>query len=48
VRKADRVGGRKSYEIHHLEKISKGGGVYDLDNLRVNTPRNHIDIHRRE
>lgn len=48
VRKGDRVGGRKSYEIHHLEKISKGGGVYDLDNLRVNTPRNHIDIHRRE
>ncbi|MFJ7315972.1 S-type pyocin domain-containing protein [Pseudomonas sp. NPDC098747] len=48
VRKADRVGGRTSYELHHIEKVSEGGGVYDVDNLRVNTPRNHIDIHRNE
>jgi hypothetical protein len=48
VRKADSVGGRRSYELHHLEKISEGGGVYDVDNLRVNTPRNHIHIHRNE
>lgn len=48
VRKADRVGGRLSYELHHLEKISEGGGVYDVDNLRINTPRNHIDLHRNE
>lgn len=48
VRKADSVGGRRSYELHHLEKVSEGGGVYDVDNLRVNTPRNHIDIHRNE
>ncbi|MGY2293708.1 S-type pyocin domain-containing protein [Pseudomonas sp. SDO528_S397] len=48
VRKADRVGGRLSYELHHLEKVSEGGGVYDVDNLRVNTPRNHIAIHRNE
>jgi len=48
VRKADRVGGRLSYELHHLEKVSEGGGVYDVDNLRVNTPRNHIDLHRNE
>lgn len=48
VRKADRVGGRMSYELHHLEKVSEGGGVYDVENLRVNTPRNHIDIHRNE
>lgn len=48
VRKADRAGGRLSYELHHLEKVSEGGGVYDIDNLRVNTPKNHIDIHRNE
>lgn len=48
VRKADRVGGRLSYELHHLEKVSEGGGVYDVDNLRINTPRNHIDLHRNE
>ena len=48
VRKADRVGGRLSYELHHIAKVSEGGGVYDVDNLRVNTPRNHIDLHRNE
>jgi hypothetical protein len=48
VRKADRVGGRLSYELHHLEKVSEGAGVYDVDNLRINTPRNHIDLHRNE
>jgi hypothetical protein len=48
VRKAQRVGGRLSYELHHLEKVSEGGGVYDVDNIRVNTPRNHIDLHRNE
>ncbi|RON05131.1 S-type pyocin domain-containing protein [Pseudomonas brassicacearum] len=48
VQKADRVGGRLSYELHHLEKVSEGGGVYDVDNLRINTPRNHIDLHRNE
>ena len=48
VRKADRVGGRLSYELHHIAKVSEGGGVYDVDKLRVNTPRNHIDLHRNE
>lgn len=48
VRETDSVGGRLSYERHHLEKVSEGGGVYDVDNLRVNTPRNHIDLHRNE
>ncbi|MEE4671035.1 S-type pyocin domain-containing protein [Pseudomonas alliivorans] len=48
VRKGQRVGGRLSYELHHLEKVSEGGGVYDVDNIRVNTPRNHIDLHRNE
>lgn len=48
VRKADRVGGRLSYELHHIAKVSEGGGVYDVDNLRVNTPRNHIDLQRNE
>jgi len=48
AREADSVGGRMSYELHHLNKVSEGGGVYDVDNLRVNTPRNHIDLHRNE
>lgn len=40
------VGGRQSLELHHLKPIANGGAVYDLDNIHVNTPRNHINIHR--
>ncbi|PSV35150.1 S-type pyocin domain-containing protein [Photobacterium sp. GB-210] len=42
----DTVGGRRSFELHHIEEIQHGGEVYNIDNLRVNTPRNHIDIHK--
>ncbi|MNM38859.1 Pyocin-S2 [compost metagenome] len=41
----ERVGGRKKYEIHHIHQISSGGGVYDLNNLVIMTPRSHIDHH---
>lgn len=47
VREADMVGGRQSFELHHLDRVTDGGGVYDVDNLRVTTPRNHIDLHRK-
>ena len=40
------VGGRRSFELHHLKEVRNGGGIYELDNLRVNTPKNHIHIHR--
>ncbi|MCL6309669.1 S-type pyocin domain-containing protein [Pseudomonas syringae] len=46
VRYADAVGKRKVFELHHVELVSEGGKVYDVDNLRVNTPKNHIYIHR--
>ncbi|MFY0731740.1 S-type pyocin domain-containing protein [Pseudomonas sp. NFX15] len=42
----DMAGMRQSHEIHHVELISEGGEVYDVDNLRVNTPRNHIEVHQ--
>lgn len=32
-------------EIHHKIHISKGGAVYDVDNLIVVTPKRHIKIH---
>lgn len=47
VRFRDSVGKRVTYEIHHVELIKDGGAVYDADNLRVNTPRNHIDLHKK-
>ncbi|MGY3175380.1 hypothetical protein ACVWYU_004805 [Pseudomonas sp. TE12234] len=43
---ADMVGMRQSHEIHHVELISEGGQVYDVDNLRVNTPKNHVEVHQ--
>ncbi|EIM5936046.1 TPA: colicin-E9 [Escherichia coli] len=44
--KNQQVGGRKVYELHHDKPISQGGEVYDMDNIRVSTPKRHIDIHR--
>ncbi|MES2869257.1 MAG: S-type pyocin domain-containing protein [Pseudomonadota bacterium] len=41
------AGKRKSFEIHHVDWISSGGDVYNIDNLRVNTPNNHIALHRK-
>lgn len=46
TREIDRVGGREKYELHHIDEIAKGGKVYDIDNLSVVTPKQHIDIHR--
>lgn len=42
------VGGRELHELHHLEQIQYDGSVYDMNNLRVNTPRNHIRIHKED
>jgi colicin/pyocin-S2-like DNase family protein len=35
------VGKHIAYEIHHLDPISEGGGVYNMGNLLVATPRFH-------
>ncbi|KPY88796.1 Pyocin/colicin protein [Pseudomonas syringae pv. spinaceae] len=43
---SDQAGGRTRFEIHHKNYISKGGAVYDIDNLVIMTPRQHIDHHR--
>ncbi|TBN43030.1 S-type pyocin domain-containing protein [Pseudomonas sp. BGI-2] len=47
VREREAVGNRTTFELHHLERIADGGAVYDIDNLRVNTPKNHINQHRK-
>ncbi|MFK0091704.1 S-type pyocin domain-containing protein [Pseudomonas sp. NPDC090592] len=41
-----RVGKRVKLEIHHKHEISKGGAVYDVDNLVLMTPKVHINHHR--
>ncbi|EHK1059780.1 S-type pyocin domain-containing protein [Salmonella enterica] len=35
----------KKFEIHHIKPIEEGGGVYDIDNLRITTPKLHKFIH---
>ncbi|MGU3412437.1 S-type pyocin domain-containing protein [Enterobacteriaceae bacterium C34A] len=44
----DSVGKRVKMELHHKQKISKGGDVYNVDNLNALTPRRHIEIHKGE
>jgi hypothetical protein len=42
---AEQVGRRRKFEIHHIKPISEGGSVYDIDNLRLLTPKQHIQAH---
>jgi hypothetical protein len=46
TRLVDAAGKRISHEIHHVELISQGGEVYNVDNLRVHTPKNHVEVHQ--
>lgn len=46
VRKGQNSGKRVFHELHHVELISEGGEVYNVDNIRVVTPKRHIDIHK--
>ena len=46
ARRVDWAGSRLSHDIHHVEPISEGGEVYNVDNMRVNTPKNHVDMHK--
>ncbi|EMQ2082007.1 S-type pyocin domain-containing protein [Yersinia enterocolitica] len=45
-RESEQVGSRVKYELHHVKPISKDGAVYDIDNIRVLTPKKHIEIHK--
>jgi hypothetical protein len=45
-RKNDRVGGQVKLEMHHVNHSSKGGEVYDIDNIRVVTPKRHSELHK--
>ena len=38
------LGDKKSYILHHRTPIQEGGGVFDLDNIVVVTPRMHNEI----
>ncbi|MNE64776.1 Pyocin-S2 [compost metagenome] len=46
VRKSERAGRRIKIELHHHKHLSQGGGVYDIDNIRLMTPKRHINTHK--
>jgi RHS repeat-associated protein len=39
---SEQVGGRIKYEIDHMTEIQDHGNVYDMNNLIIRTPVNHI------
>lgn len=41
----EHVGGREKLEIHHVTPISRGGEVYNIDNMVIMTPKAHIEEH---
>ncbi|MBC3483968.1 S-type pyocin domain-containing protein [Pseudomonas capeferrum] len=45
VDKGDKYMSKRSHEIHHVVPISEQGGVYDMDNLIILTPKAHNHIH---
>jgi RHS repeat-associated protein len=44
VSKSQELGLRDSYELHHIQPIHAGGGVYNMDNILIVTPRYHKEI----
>lgn len=45
VDKSDKYMSNRSHKIHHVVPISEQGGVYDMDNLIILTPKAHNHIH---
>jgi hypothetical protein len=45
---AEHIGKRRKFEIHHINPINEGGSVYDISNLTLLTPKQHIDAHSKK
>ena len=48
VSTSERAGAAVKFELHHKVYVSRGGAVYDLENITVVTPKRHKEIHRAE
>jgi len=42
VEELQNLGERKSYNIDHVKELRYGGGLYDLNNLYIRSPLNHV------
>lgn len=42
VEDLQKLGERKSYDIDHVKELQHGRGVYDLNNLYIRSPLNHV------
>ncbi|EMC8549303.1 S-type pyocin domain-containing protein [Pseudomonas aeruginosa] len=45
---SEQVGGREKFELHHVIPIAGKGAIYDIDNIRVMTPKRHIEVHTKK
>ena len=44
VSDTQRADGRTSYDLHHIQPIGRAGGVYDMNNVVIVTPRLHREM----
>ena len=45
---SEQVGGRRQFEIHHVIPVHPDGAVYDIGNMRILTPKLHIQTHAKK
>ncbi|WP_116799518.1 S-type pyocin domain-containing protein [Pseudomonas syringae] len=45
---SEQVGGRGQFEIHHVIPVHPAGAVYDVENMRIMTPKLHIQTHTKK
>lgn len=45
---SEQVGGRGQFEIHHVIPLKDNGALYDIDNMRIMTPKQHIKTHSKK
>lgn len=43
---SEQVGEKSKYELHHVIFLKDDGALYDIDNLRVVTPKEHDALHK--
>ncbi|UZE00845.1 S-type pyocin domain-containing protein [Pseudomonas mediterranea] len=43
---SEQVGGKVKFELHHVIFLKNNGALYDIDNIRVVTPKQHTALHK--